>query len=96
MKKMKCIIIDDEPIARQIIETYCSHLPELEVIASVGNALEGKQLIQKNPIDLIFLDINMPVLDGLSFLKTLSSPPQIIFTTAYNLFLLKFRQPIFR
>jgi DNA-binding LytR/AlgR family response regulator len=82
--KIRCLIIDDEPIARQIIESYCAYLPELEIIASVGNAFEGKQVMQKSSIDLVFLDINMPVLDGLSFLKTLASPPQIIFTTAYK------------
>ncbi|HYF29870.1 MAG TPA: LytTR family DNA-binding domain-containing protein [Chitinophagaceae bacterium] len=82
--KIKCLIVDDEPIARQVIEGYCAYLPELEIVASVGNALEGKQAIQKSPVDLIFLDINMPVLDGLSFLKTLANPPQIIFTTAYK------------
>lgn len=84
--KIKCIIIDDEPIAREIVEQYCSYLPELEVMASVGNALDAKRAIQQTGIDLIFLDINMPVLDGLSFLKTLTNPPQVIFTTAYKEF----------
>jgi DNA-binding LytR/AlgR family response regulator len=82
--KMLCLIVDDEPIARQILEKYCSVLPEIEVIASCGNALEAKRIIQNKPIDLIFLDINMPVLDGLSFLKTLAKPPLVIFTTAYK------------
>lgn len=82
--KIRCLIVDDEPIARQIIEKYCALLPELEVIKSCSNALEAKQTIQSRPIDLIFLDINMPVLDGLAFLKTLQHPPQVIFTTAYK------------
>jgi len=82
--KVRCIIIDDEPIARQIVEQYCSYLPELEVMASAGNALDAKKLIQQGSVDLIFLDINMPVLDGLSFLKTLTNPPQVILTTAYK------------
>lgn len=78
--------MDDEPIARQIIAQYSALLPELEIVKSCGNALEAKQIIQSRPIDLIFLDINMPVLDGLAFVKTLLNPPQVIFTTAYKEF----------
>ncbi len=84
--KLKCLIVDDEPIARQIIEQYCALLPEIEVIRSCSNALEAKQIIQSRPVDVIFLDINMPVLDGLAFMKTLSNPPQVVFTTAYKEF----------
>ncbi len=80
----KCLIADDEPVARDIIKTYCGHLPYLEVVASCGNALEAKMVLQQQPIDIFFLDINMPVMDGISFLKTLKHPPQIIFTTAYK------------
>jgi DNA-binding LytR/AlgR family response regulator len=83
---LRCLIIDDEPIARQVVENYCSYLPELEVAGSCGNALEAKKLLESHPVDLIFLDINMPVLDGLAFLKTLVNPPQVIFTTAYKEF----------
>lgn len=83
---MTCLIVDDEPIARQILEKYCSYLPELEILASCGNALEAKRLLQSKQVDLIFLDINMPVLDGLSFMKTLTMPPLIVFTTAYKEF----------
>lgn len=83
-QKFKCLIVDDEPIARQIVEIYCGHLPDLEVVASCDNALEAKYVLQKGGIDILFLDINMPVLDGISFLKTLRQPPQIIFTTAYK------------
>ena len=82
--KLKCVIIDDEPIARKIVENYCSHLPEIEVVGSYGNALKAKPIIETQPVDLIFLDINMPVLDGLSFIKILTNPPQIILTTAYK------------
>jgi DNA-binding LytR/AlgR family response regulator len=84
MSQYKCLIVDDEPIAREIIQTYCTHLPMLIVVASCGNALEAKQVLQKSRIDILFLDINMPVLDGIAFLKTLKNPPQIIFTTAYK------------
>lgn len=79
-----CLIVDDEPIAREIIENYCVHLPRLRVIASVDNAIAAKTLLEKEPIDLLFLDINMPVLDGISLIRTLKTVPQVIFTTAYK------------
>jgi DNA-binding LytR/AlgR family response regulator len=82
--KINCLIVDDEPIARQIIQSYCTHIPELNIIASCGNALEAKAIAQQEEIDLIFLDINMPVLNGLAFLRTLKFQPQVIFTTAYK------------
>ena len=84
MPQLHCLIVDDEPIAREIIKAYCSHLPMLHIVASVGNALEAKTILQTQQIDLLFLDINMPVLNGISFLKTLKHPPQVIFTTAYK------------
>jgi DNA-binding LytR/AlgR family response regulator len=84
MEKFNCLIVDDEPIAREIIQTYCSHFQYLEVLASCGNALEAKTVLQRQKVDILFLDINMPVMDGISFLKTLKSQPQVIFTTAYK------------
>lgn len=84
MNKINCLIVDDEPIARDIIQRYCKHLDYLNVIASCGNALEAKTILQTRPVDIVFLDINMPVIDGISFLKTLRRPPQVIFTTAYK------------
>ncbi|CAM3948811.1 two component transcriptional regulator, LytTR family [Pedobacter westerhofensis] len=84
MDKYSCLIVDDEPIARDIIQTYCGHLEQLQVAASCGNALEAKQVLQQQKIDILFLDINMPVMDGISFVKTLKNPPQVIFTTAYK------------
>ncbi len=84
MKQFNCLIVDDEPIARDIIVHYCSHLSFLRVVAVCGNAFEARDILKGNQIDIIFLDIHMPVLDGLSFLKTLKQPPQIIFTTAYK------------
>lgn len=84
MRQLHCLIVDDEPIAREIIKAYCSHLPMLHIVASVGNALEAKTILQTQQVDLLFLDINMPVLNGISFLKTLKHPPQVIFTTAYK------------
>lgn len=84
MNTFNCLIVDDEPIAREIIQTYCSHLVYLKVVASCGNALEAKVILQQQKIDILFLDINMPVMDGISFLKTLKNQPRIIFTTAYK------------
>jgi DNA-binding LytR/AlgR family response regulator len=83
-QQFNCLIVDDEPIARQIIETYCNHLPDLKILASCATVFEAKTFLQNHIIDILFLDINMPVLDGVSFLKTLKSPPQVIFTTAYK------------
>ena len=79
-----CLIIDDEPVAAEIILNYCSHLPYLKVIKYCSNALQAKAELQQHAIDIVFLDINMPVLDGIAFLKTLVKPPQVIFTTAYK------------
>jgi DNA-binding LytR/AlgR family response regulator len=84
MEKITCLIIDDEPIAREIVQTYCSHLPYLQVVALCSNALDAKKIVENQKIDLLFLDINMPVLDGMAFLKTLKIQPQVIFTTAYK------------
>jgi DNA-binding LytR/AlgR family response regulator len=84
MEKITCLIIDDEPIAREIVQSYCSHLPYLQVVALCSNALDAKKIIENQKIDLLFLDINMPVLDGMAFLKTLKIQPQVIFTTAYK------------
>ena len=84
MQKLSCLIVDDEPIARDIIQNYCGHLEYLQVLASCENALEARTILQQQKIDILFLDINMPVMDGISFLKTLRNPPQVIFTTAYK------------
>ncbi len=84
MSKYNCLIVDDEPIAREIVQTYCNYLPSLQVAGLCGNALEAKVILQEQKIDILFLDINMPVLDGIAFLKTLKNQPQVIFTTAYK------------
>ncbi|SDF80984.1 two component transcriptional regulator, LytTR family [Dyadobacter soli] len=84
MTQIDCLIVDDEPIARDIIRTYCAHLPYLRVAGACGSALEARTVLMQQKVDIVFLDINMPVMDGISFLKTLKTPPQIIFTTAYK------------
>jgi DNA-binding LytR/AlgR family response regulator len=84
MSTYSCLIVDDEPIARQIIETYCGYLPALKIAGLCSNALQAKEILSQQKIDILFLDINMPVLDGIAFLRTLKVQPQIIFTTAYK------------
>ena len=86
---MKYCIIDDEPIAHRIIEGYCKNLPYLEKVGNCYDAFEAMQLMNKQTVDLIFLDINMPVLSGFDFLKTLRQSPKIIVTSAYKEFALE-------
>lgn len=81
---IKCLIIDDEPLAIELVRQHCSHFPDMEVVATAQNALEGFDLLNKHQIDLLFLDIQMPKLTGLQFLKALTNPPQVILTTAYR------------
>ncbi|MEL6923582.1 MAG: LytTR family DNA-binding domain-containing protein [Bacteroidota bacterium] len=78
------IIIDDEPLALDVLETYISQMPELNLVQRCNNALEANEAIKSNDVDLMFLDIQMPQLTGIDFLKTLSNPPLVIFTTAYD------------
>jgi DNA-binding LytR/AlgR family response regulator len=79
-----CLIVDDEPIARDIIINYCSHLPQLRITGCCGNVFEAKDILQTSPVHILFLDVHMPVLDGIAFLKTLKNAPLVIFTTAYK------------
>lgn len=82
--KLKCVVVDDEPMAREIIETYIAKTPNLEVIASCKNASEAILYAQENEVDLFFLDINMPEISGLSFARIVKNTSQIVFTTAYR------------
>jgi len=82
--QINCLIVDDEPIARSIIRNYCTYLPVLNIIGECGNALDAKAFLSVHKTDLLFLDINMPVLSGIGFLNTLKNPPLVIFTTAYQ------------
>jgi len=86
---MNCVIIDDEPAAIDVLKFHLSNIPFVEVKNSFRDPLEALEYLQKNPIDLIFLDINMPKLSGISFPKFLKKPPLIIFTTAYSEYALK-------
>ncbi|MEM0992689.1 MAG: LytTR family DNA-binding domain-containing protein [Bacteroidota bacterium] len=84
MTKIKVIIIDDEALARTLITTYMERIPHLELAGSFKNPLAAIQCLQTQAIDLIFLDIQMPQLTGIEFLKTLHHQPQIVLTTAYS------------
>ena len=83
-KKITCIIVDDEKIAREIIANHLSKMDRIEVIASCANAIEAFNTINSNQIDLVFLDINMPDISGLSFAKSINKDIKVIFTTAYR------------
>ncbi|MDG1717497.1 MAG: LytTR family DNA-binding domain-containing protein [Saprospiraceae bacterium] len=80
---IKAIIVDDEPLALDVLESYIAQLPELELVARCENALEAREVLKEHDVDLMFLDINMPQLTGIDFLKTLSVKPNFIFTTAH-------------
>lgn len=86
---MRYLIIDDEHIAHKIIMEYCEMLPHLKLQKNCYNALEALEYLNTHQVDLIFLDLNMPKLKGFEFLKTLSSPPKVIVTTAYSEFALE-------
>src|SRR5688572_17103094 len=84
MNSIKCIIVDDEPLAIEIMESYVQKVDQLELKGSFRNAVTAFSFLQSNPVDVIFLDIQMPKLTGIDFLKTLKNPPKVIFTTAYR------------
>ncbi|MFW5821904.1 MAG: LytR/AlgR family response regulator transcription factor, partial [Tangfeifania sp.] len=82
--KLKAIIVDDEPLAQNVIEQYALKIPELEIVEKCNDAICAHKTLQETQVDLIFLDINMPKLSGISFLKNLKDAPLVIFTTAYS------------
>ena len=82
--KIKCIIVDDEPTAREILESFVSKIDQLDLLKSCANAMEAFNIINSEAIDLIFLDINMPEVSGLSLASSISKKTKIIFTTAYR------------
>ncbi|WP_420580422.1 LytR/AlgR family response regulator transcription factor [Reichenbachiella sp.] len=86
---IRYIIVDDEPLAHELIEEFCSMLPHLELAKNCYNALEAMQYLNEQTVDIMFLDLNMPKLKGFDFLRTLTHPPQVIVTTAYQEFALE-------
>jgi len=82
--EIKAVIIDDEPLAQNIIKQYAMKLPDLTIVSTCNDAICAHKVLNEQDVDLLFLDINMPKLSGISFLKNLNNPPQVIFTTAYS------------
>ncbi len=81
---MRCLIVDDEPLAQQVIEEFAGRVHFLEVIGKCSSAIEAIEVMRNTTVDLIFLDIHMPRLSGLDFIKSLQNPPQFILVTAYS------------
>lgn len=82
--KIRCLVIDDEPLAREIIKKHISGVETLELAGMCSNAVEAISFLQRHQVDLLFLDIQMPQLLGTNFIRTLKDPPKVIFTTAYR------------
>ena len=81
---IRCLVVDDEPLAREAIITYIEKMPDLALVGECENGIQAMSILRENNIDLIFLDIEMPEIDGVSFLKYLKKNPGVIFTTAYR------------
>jgi DNA-binding LytR/AlgR family response regulator len=82
-RTIKCLVVDDEPPAREIISRYISNVPYLQLAGECGNAIQAMSMLQSFPVDILFLDIRMPQLNGNELLKIVKHPPKVIFTTAY-------------
>jgi DNA-binding LytR/AlgR family response regulator len=83
MTRNTCLVIEDEPLAQNILKKYIEDHPSLELVAVCADALEAQTILNSQQVQLIFLDINLPKLSGINFIKTLIHPPLVIFTTAY-------------
>lgn len=81
---IKCLIVDDEPLAIELIKNHLSQIPNMELVATCQHAMMAFEVLKKEPIDLMFLDIQMPMLTGIDLVKSLPHPPGVIFTTAYR------------
>ncbi|MCG8474123.1 MAG: LytTR family DNA-binding domain-containing protein [Cytophagales bacterium] len=82
--KIKCLLVDDEPLSRELIVAYINKIPDLEIVGECGDVIEAKQLMNRLQVDLLFLDIEMPSLSGIDFLRMLKNPPVTILITAYS------------
>jgi DNA-binding LytR/AlgR family response regulator len=87
--KLNCLIVDDEPLSQDVLEDFVSACPELNLVGICNDALEAGELIAKQSVDLMFLDINMPKLSGIGFVKSLKEPPLVVLVTAYPEFALE-------
>jgi DNA-binding LytR/AlgR family response regulator len=86
MKTYNCLLVEDEPLAQRVIQKHIAQYKELQLVATVENALRAIEIINKTKVDLIFLDITLPVMSGIDFVKLLKNPPLLVFTTAYSEF----------
>lgn len=84
MTKLNVLIVDDEPMAQKVLEVYCAKLPDIQIAGVCNNAVEARSYLQQGGVDLVFIDINMPELSGIDFVKTMQNNAGIIFTTAYS------------
>ena len=82
--KIKCLIVDDEPLATKVIEEYVDKIPQLDLVATCTNPMNAFEILNSKEIDLLFLDIEMPGMNGLEFIRSISKRPDVIFTTAYR------------
>ena len=89
MMALRVIIIDDEPLAINVLKNYVVQISQLELVETFSNAVDANLFLQENEVDIIFLDINMPILDGLNFLESLQVAPMIVITTAHEEYALK-------
>jgi DNA-binding LytR/AlgR family response regulator len=88
-KKIKCLVIDDELPAREVLQKYIAGIETLELTGTCSNAVEALSFLQSHTVDLLFLDIQMPYIFGTNFIRTLKNPPKVIFTTAYRKYALE-------
>jgi len=84
LKPIQCLVVDDEPPAREVLKHFISELPQLQLAGECSNAVQVISFLQQQPVDLMFLDIHMPQLKGIELLKILKHPPKVIITTAYS------------
>jgi DNA-binding LytR/AlgR family response regulator len=89
ISKLKCVVVEDEPLAQNVLQNYIASHPSLSLTAVCNNAFEAEAFLSTETVDILFLDINLPGLSGINFLKSLPSPPPVIFTTAYPGFALQ-------
>ncbi|HVI47911.1 MAG TPA: response regulator transcription factor [Chitinophaga sp.] len=82
--KVRCLIVDDEPLAIKLLQNHVEQIDSLEVVGYCNNAVKAAEVLRTTPVDLMFLDIKMPQLTGIDFLRTCRHPPAVIFTTAYR------------
>jgi DNA-binding LytR/AlgR family response regulator len=81
---VQCLIVDDEPLAQDVIAKYIEQSAKLQLVKKCSNALEAFAVLEKQPVDLLFIDISMPVINGIDFIRSLKDPPAVIFTTAFS------------